>query len=69
MKGLPTNLQEKYPDIPWNEIAGARDVLSHEYFRVDSELTWEMVREDLPRLAGEIEEIIRNEGVHNNGSS
>ncbi len=50
------------------DYAGARDVLIHEYFRVDPELTWEMVREDLPRLGGEIEEIIRDEGVDDSGS-
>lgn len=50
------------------DYASARDVLIHDYFRIDPELTWEMVREDLPRLAGEIEEIIRDEGVNNNRS-
>ncbi|GMQ82956.1 MAG: DUF86 domain-containing protein [Rhodothermia bacterium] len=69
VKGLPTDLRDKYPDIPWRDIAGARDILIHEYFRVDPELAWEMAREDLPRLASEIEEIIRNEGVNNNGLS
>ncbi len=69
VNGLPTDLRDKYPNIPWREIAGARDILIHEYFRVDPELTWKMVREDLPRMAGEIEEIIRNEGVNSSASS
>ena len=31
-------------------VAGARDILIHEYFRVDLELAWEMTQIDLPEL-------------------
>jgi uncharacterized protein with HEPN domain len=51
VKGLPEAFRDRYPEIPWRSIAGARDVLVHEYFRVDLELAWEMVQTELPRLA------------------
>lgn len=51
VKGIPDELRAAYPDTPWSDIAGARDVLIHEYFRVDLELAWEMVKDDLPPLA------------------
>lgn len=59
VKGVPADVRTAYPAIPWSEIAGARDVLIHEYFRVDLELTWEMIQEDLPPLAREVERMVR----------
>jgi len=42
VKGLPVDILNAHPATPWREIAGARDVLIHEYFRVDIEMAWEM---------------------------
>ena len=61
VKGLPDEVRTKYPDVPWRDIAGARDIMIHEYFRIDLELTWEMVHDDLPSLAASVSEILRNE--------
>ena len=31
-KKIPTDFRRQYPQVPWNEIAGMRDKLIHEYF-------------------------------------
>jgi uncharacterized protein with HEPN domain len=54
VKGLPHEVRNRYPEIPWSDIAGARDVLVHEYFRVDLELAWVMVTVDLHDLEQDI---------------
>ena len=62
VKGLPRDLRDRYPEVPWRDIAGARDVLVHEYFRIDLDLAWEMVKEDIPDLAKKIRRILEDLG-------
>ena len=50
VKNLPDVLRADHPDINWREVAGMRDVLIHQYFDVDLELTWEVVQVDIPKL-------------------
>ena len=38
VKNLPSEMYQKYPNIPWRKIAGMRDRLIHGYFSVDYEL-------------------------------
>ena len=33
VKRLPLEMRERYPDVPWKDIAGTRDHLSHGYER------------------------------------
>ena len=50
VKNIPKEIKDKYPDIPWRQIAGMRDILIHEYFGIDLELTWEVAKRDVPDL-------------------
>ncbi|MBI5303994.1 MAG: DUF86 domain-containing protein [Chloroflexi bacterium] len=47
---LPKNLRNKYNAIPWKQVTGMRDKMTHEYFSVDLEVVWRTVQEDLPPL-------------------
>jgi uncharacterized protein with HEPN domain len=49
-KNIPEEIKRKYPDIAWREMTGMRDILIHEYFGVDLELTWKVVTRDVPEL-------------------
>ena len=50
VKGLPSELKAKYPDIPWKQIAGMRDILIHEYAGVSLKRVWKVVTDDLGPL-------------------
>lgn len=34
-KKIPKSVQNRFPDVPWKLMAGMRDIVVHEYFRVD----------------------------------
>ena len=50
VKNIPKETKDKYPDIPWRQITGMRDILIHEYFGIDLELTWKVAKRDVPDL-------------------
>ena len=60
VKNIPDNLKEKYPEIPWKKIAGLRDIIIHTYFNIDLDITWEIIKKDIPILEKQIRIIKEN---------
>lgn len=58
VKNIPSDIKQRYADIPWKEMAGMRDKLVHQYFRIKMELLWETVCNDLPSLRIPLLEIL-----------
>ncbi len=57
-KRLSEKLRMRYGHLPWQDIAGMRDKLIHDYFGVDIGQVWLTAKEDLPMLKIEIERIV-----------
>jgi len=57
-KQIPQTIRNKYPEIPWQRIIGIRNVIVHEYAAVDIEIIWGTVKNDLPVLKNQIQQII-----------
>jgi uncharacterized protein with HEPN domain len=49
-KRIPPSFRLKHPNIPWNKMAGMRDVLIHDYMGVDLKTVWKVAQERLPEL-------------------
>ncbi len=62
VKRLEPELTGKHPDIPWRQIAGFRDVLIHDYDRIDLAVVWRIVEEDTPVLKAAVEAMLAELG-------
>jgi uncharacterized protein with HEPN domain len=49
-KRLSPEFREAYPQISWKGMAGMRDILAHQYDRVNIQVVWDAVQTDLPDL-------------------
>lgn len=45
-------LLDKYPQIPWKQVKGIRDILSHHYFDLDAETIYEICANEIDGLLG-----------------
>lgn len=57
---IPETAKDRYPAIPWKDIAGIGNVLRHEYHKVMPKYVWETYRRDLDMLLVVIEAISRD---------
>lgn len=62
-KKVDLDFRMKYNSIAWKEMAGLRDKLIHDYTGVDYNLLWVIIKESIPELDFQIEQIIKE---HNN---
>ncbi|WP_102409177.1 DUF86 domain-containing protein [Parabacteroides bouchesdurhonensis] len=47
-----------YPSINWRSVMGLRDIIAHQYFNVDEEIIFRIVKVNIPELLSVIEKII-----------
>ncbi|MDO8580675.1 MAG: DUF86 domain-containing protein [Candidatus Omnitrophota bacterium] len=53
-KKLPETFKKNMAGIEWHKIAGLRNILIHEYFGVDAEILWDIIKNKLPELKREV---------------
>jgi uncharacterized protein with HEPN domain len=61
VKRLSAEMKDKRPDVPWQDIAGMRDVLIHDYFAVDLNAVWAAAERDAPALRQAVEALLSQE--------
>jgi uncharacterized protein with HEPN domain len=55
IKRLPDDVRRGMPEVPCRKWAGMRDILVHAFHRVDHQLVWETLADDLPRLGAALD--------------
>ncbi len=54
VKALDDETKARRPEIPWRQISGLRDLLAHEYYRIDAAEIDDIIKRDLPALESAI---------------
>ena len=57
-KKLDDAIRTENQQLPWRELKGLRNTLAHEYRRVNQEIVFNIIKEELPTLRGELVRII-----------
>jgi uncharacterized protein with HEPN domain len=60
VRAIPPDIQYRHPEVPWGKILGIRNILVHEYFRLDEEILWKTSQDDIPQLIERLESIARS---------
>jgi uncharacterized protein with HEPN domain len=47
---IPSAIRNKQATIPWQQMIGMRNIVIHEYFRIDLEILWDTIQNRLPEL-------------------
>ena len=55
---LSEALMLRAPQIPWLKIKGFRNIVAHDYFGVDAEEVWQIIKNNLPALEASINQIL-----------
>lgn len=51
--------RRSHPGVPWSQIVGLRNRISHGYDEIDRDRVWEIVQADLPPLAAQLEQMLK----------
>jgi uncharacterized protein with HEPN domain len=52
---LPDEVRWAMPTVPWDEIRANRVLVAHIYHRIDPDILWATLSQDIPRLASELD--------------
>ncbi len=57
---IPAVVKDKFPEFPWKEMYRTRNIVSHHYFGIDSDIIWRIINNHLPSNLLEIKEVIES---------
>lgn len=58
-RNIPSEVKDKYHEVPWDEMYLLRNKVSHEYFGIDYEIIWDIALNYLPENRKQIENILK----------
>ena len=60
-KFIPDDIKEEHQEVDWKGIIGLRNRIAHEYFGISTTIIWHIIKEELPKLKQQTEQILESE--------
>jgi uncharacterized protein with HEPN domain len=57
-RAISADFKLLHPEIAWQQIAGMRNILVHQYFGIDVAIVWAVVERDLPILKHQVAQLL-----------
>jgi uncharacterized protein with HEPN domain len=61
VRNLSQSLIDAHPQIPWGQIVGTRNRITHGYDQVDFALVWQIATVDVLKLLNDVERILTSQ--------
>lgn len=61
VKRLSFEFRDRYPTVPWSQIAGMRDRLVHSFDEINLDIAWNVAQNIAPALIVDLDRIISQE--------
>jgi len=58
VRHIPDTVVSSYPEVPWSQMRGIRNRIVHEYDRLDTDIIWNVVQNELPPLIPVLQRIL-----------
>ena len=55
---LSDEVKNRHSDVEWQKIKGFRNIVAHDYFGIDAEEVWQIIKNKIPNLKSDINRII-----------
>lgn len=57
-KRVPPEVQDRFPEIPWRQIIGMRNIIAHDYLGISLSRVFETATAFIPELVGRLPGVI-----------
>ncbi len=58
---IPAEIQSRNPEVPWRLMSDMRNIMAHEYFRVNLNIVWGTIQNNLPLLVEPLRNLLTSE--------
>lgn len=58
---VSNNVRNRYPEVDWQSLKGFRNIIAHEYFSLNHDITWDSANNDAMILIDQILNILSTE--------
>jgi uncharacterized protein with HEPN domain len=55
---ISDDFKKKHPEIEWIKIKGFRNIVAHDYFGIDAEEVWQIIKNMIPALKSDISNLL-----------